>query len=246
MAKLQFDAPGEKLFETGVENCVLYLKDSSGRYPKGVAWNGITNVTSGNAGGEAESYFMDGIKYLELRENDLFHGTIEAYTYPEEFEVCDGSLELEEGVFLRQQRHAEFGLCYKTLLGNDTKFEDYGYKLHIIYNATATPSERSYATINNDPELSTFSWDISTVPIVVSGCRPASELVLDSTKIGRRGMKFIEDILYGSDSNDPYLLFPREIAELVALSKMDVVLVDGYGNVIGTNDGYNIKIEELW
>lgn len=244
MAKLKFDTLGEKYYEAGIEKCVLYLKNSSNQYPKGVAWNGLVSVSENASGGEVEPYYMDDIKYLELRDTEEFEATIEAYTYPEEFELCDGSYLLDDGVYIRQQPRKEFGLCYKTLKGNDISGEDYGYKLHLIYNATASPSDRDYETINDDPEALLFSWDVSSVPIKVEGSKPTSQLILDSTKIGKKGMKFLEEALYGTADSDSYLPSPSEVLAIIAESKNDAILVDNVGNVIVTNDGYLIKIEE--
>ena len=217
MAKLVWDKTGDRLYETGVKNGVLYIP-TSGVYSKGVAWNGLTAVTESPSGAEATALYADDTKYLSLMSAEEFGATIEAYTYPDEFAACDGSAELADGVMIGQQKRSIFGLCYKTTIGNDTEGNDHGYKLHIIYGAQAKPSERAYATINDSPEAITFSWEITTTPVNVTGAKPTASLVIDSTKADPSKLAALEDILYGKDGepgNEPRLPLPDEIKTLM-------------------------------
>lgn len=219
MSKLVWDNTGDRLYETGVKNGVLYVQSSAGTYPKGVAWNGLTAVTESPSGAEATALYADDIKYLSLMSTEEFGATIEAYTYPEEFEACDGSASLVDGVSIGQQKRTPFGLCYRTTIGNDTDGNDHGYKLHIIYGALASPSEKAYATINDSPEAITFSWEVTTTPVNVTGFKPTASLVIDSTKVDASKLTALEDILYGSDAEsgtDPRLPLPDEIKTLMA------------------------------
>lgn len=216
MSRLVWDKSGERLYETGVKNCVLYPQ-VSGAYPKGVAWNGITSVTESPSGAEASPLYADDTKYLNLMSTEEFGASIEAYMYPEEFEACDGSAEIAPGVSIGQQKRQAFGLCYRTVIGNDTDNNDHGYKLHIIYGALAAPSEKAYATINDSPEAITFSWELSTTPVNVTGGKPTASLTIDSTKVDAEKLKALENILYGSEteSTGPRLPLPDEIATLM-------------------------------
>lgn len=217
MAKLVWDKTGDRLYETGVKNGVLYIP-TAGVYSKGVAWNGLTAVTESPSGAEATALYADDTKYLSLMSAEEFGATIEAYTYPDEFAVCDGSAELADGVTIGQQKRSTFGLCYKTTVGNDTEGNDHGYKLHIIYGAQAKPSERAYASINDSPEAITFSWEITTTPVNVTGAKPTASLVIDSTKADPSKLAALEDILYGKDGepgNEPRLPLPDEIKTLM-------------------------------
>ena len=217
MAKLVWDKIGDRLYETGVKNGVLYIP-TSGVYSKGVAWNGLTAVTESPSGAEATALYADDTKYLSLMSTEEFGATIEAYTYPDEFAACDGSAELADGVMIGQQKRSTFGLCYKTTIGNDTEGNEHGYKLHIIYGALAKPSERAYATINDSPEAITFSWEITTTPVNVTGAKPTASLVIDSTKADPSKLAALEDILYGKDGepgNEPRLPLPDEIKTLM-------------------------------
>ena len=217
MAKLVWDKTGDRLYETGVKNGVLYIP-TSGVYSKGVAWNGLTAVTESPSGAEATALYADDIKYLSLMSTEEFGATIEAYTYPDEFAACDGSAELADGVMIGQQKRSTFGLSYKTTIGNDTEGNDHGYKLHIIYGAQAAPSEKAYATINDSPEAITFSWEITTTPVNVTGAKPTASLVIDSTKADPSKLSALEDILYGKDGepgNEPRLPLPDEIKTLM-------------------------------
>lgn len=219
MAKLKWDQTGEKFYETGVKNGVLYVytKDESGAgtYGTGVAWNGLTAVTESPSGAEATPLYADDIKYLNLMSNEEFGATIEAYTYPEEFAQCDGSAAIATGVYIGQQTRKSFGLCYKTVLGNDVDNNDYGYKIHIIYGCLAAPSEKAYATINDSPEAITFSWEVTTTPVEVEGFKPTASVTIDSTKVPAEKMAALEAKLYGDESTEPTLPLPAEIITLV-------------------------------
>lgn len=216
MSKLVWDQTGERLYETGVKQGVLYPQATGGAYPKGVAWNGLTAVTESPSGAEATALYADDIKYLNLMSVEEFGATIEAYTYPDEFAECDGSANLADGVFIGQQKRKAFGLCYRTTLGNDVDGNDHGYKLHIIYGAMAAPSEKAYATINDSPEAITFSWELTTTPVAVSGFKPTASITIDSTKADETKLKALEDVLYGSESEEARLPLPDEIATMMA------------------------------
>lgn len=202
MSRLTWDNTGERYYETGVKQGVLYPIQTDGKYSVGVAWNGLTAVTESPSGAEATALYADDIKYLNLISTEEFGATIEAYTYPDEFAECDGSAVLADGIMLGQQKRKTFGLCYKTTVGNDVDGNDYGYKLHLIYGCLAAPSEKAYATINDSPEAITFSWEVSTTPVNVAGFKPTSQITIDSTKIaeGKKAkLTELEDILYGKD-----------------------------------------------
>lgn len=214
MAKIVWDQTGERLYETGVRNGVLYVQ-ASGAYPKGVAWNGLTAVTESPSGAEASPMYADDIKYLNLISNEEFGATIEAYTYPDEFAECDGSASLATGVMIGQQARKTFGLCYRTTIGNDTDGNNHGYKLHIIYGALAAPSEKAYATINDSPEAITFSWEITTTPVNVAGAKPTASITIDSTKADPKKLADLEKILYGDTEVEARLPLPDEIKTLM-------------------------------
>lgn len=216
MAKLVWDESGKRLYETGVEKGVLYVQGENGAYGNGVAWNGLTAVTESPSGAEPTALYADDIKYLELFSAEEFGATIEAYTYPEEFEACDGSASLGTGVTIGQQDRKAFGLCYRTIVGNDVKGNEHGYKLHLIYGAKAKPSEKAYATVNDSPEAVTFSWEVSTTPVNVAGFKPTASVTIDSTKIEAGKLKAIEDKLYGTQDQEPTLIMPDEIKQIVA------------------------------
>lgn len=216
MTKIVWDESGKRLYETGVKNGVLYIQDETGAYNKGVAWNGLTAVTESPSGAEATPLYADDIKYLELFSAEEFGATIEAYTYPEEFEACDGSASLGKGVTIGQQDRKTFGLCYRTVLGNDVKSNEYGYKLHLIYGAKAAPSEKGYQTINDSPEAITFSWEVTTTPVNVAGFKPTASVTIDSTKIDAAKLKTIEDMLYGTESVEAKLPLPDELKTILA------------------------------
>ena len=216
MSKLVWDQTGEKFYETGVKQGVLYVQGEGGTYPKGVAWNGLTAVTESPSGAEPSPLYADDIKYLNLMSNEEFGASIEAYTYPEEFGVCDGSAALATGVYIGQQSRKTFGLCYRTTYGNDTENNDYGYKLHLIYGCLAAPSEKSYSTINDSPEAITFSWEVTTTPVAVTGHKPTACITIDSTKADPTKLAALEEILYGTDDEEARLPLPDEIATLMA------------------------------
>ena len=215
MSKLVWDATGERKYETGVRNGVLYVMGEGGTYPKGVAWNGLTAVTESPSGAEATALYADDTKYLNLISAEEFGATIEAYTYPDEFAECDGSATLAAGVTIGQQPRKTFGMSYRTVYGNDVNNENYGYKLHLIYGAVAAPSEKAYATINDSPEAITFSWEVKTTPVNVTGHKPTASLTIDSTKVDQTKLKKIEDILYGAAEGEARLPLPDEIIQII-------------------------------
>lgn len=212
--QLVWDKVGERFYETGVKKGVLYPQES-GEYPLGVAWNGLTAVTESPSGAEPTPLYADDIKYLNLMSVEELGGSIEAYIYPDEFAECDGSAELVKGVSIGQQTRKAFGLCYRTVLGNDTDNNDYGYKLHIIYGCLASPSEKAYSTINNSPEPITLSWEFTTTPVEVAGAKPTASITIDSTKADPTKLAALEKILYGDESTDPRLPLPDEIKTLM-------------------------------
>ena len=215
MAKLVWDEAGKHIYETGVSKGVLYvMSNTPGTYEKGVAWNGLSSVSESPTGAEVSAIYADNVKYLNLMSREEFEGSIEAYTYPDEFMACDGSASPEDakGFVVGQQDRKTFAFCYQTKVGNDLNPEA-GYKIHIIYGALASPSERSYETVNDSPEAMTFSWDITTTPVAVTGFKPTAHVELDSTKIDASKLAKIEAKLYGTDepSGEPTLLMPDEI-----------------------------------
>ena len=219
MSRITWDNTGERYYETGVKQGVLYLLQNDGKYEKGVAWNGLTAVTESPSGAKATALYADDIKYLNLISNEEFGATIQAYTYPDEFAECDGSAALATGVMIGQQKRKTFGLCYRTSLGNDIDGSDYGYKLHLVYGCLAAPSEKEYATINDSPEAITFSWEVSTTPVNVNGFKPTSQITIDSTKADASKLAALEDILYGKDDEEavPRLPLPDEVATLMTV-----------------------------
>ena len=220
MAKIKWDETGEKIYETGVKNGVLYLPNETGEYVKGVAWNGLTAVTESPSGAESTPLYADDIKYVELFSAEEFGATLECYTYPDEFAECDGSAEVAPGVIIGQQNRKTFGLCYRTTLGNDVKGNEFGYKLHLIYGAKASPSEKSYSTINDSPEAITFSYEITTTPVNVTGYKPTASLIINSTKVKPENLQKLEEVLYGKDSGPdstpgPRLPLPDEVISII-------------------------------
>lgn len=216
MSKLVWDQDGQRFYETGVSQGVLYLKNTEGKYENGVAWNGLTAVTESPSGAEPSPLYADDIKYLNLMSTEEYGATIEAYTYPDEFAECDGSASIATGVFIGQQTRKIFGMCYRTVVGNDTDNNGYGYKLHLIYGALAAPSEKAYASINDSPEAITFSWEVSTTPVNVTGHKPTACVTIDSTKCDATKLAALEAVLYGSDDTEPRLPLPDEIATMMA------------------------------
>ena len=215
MAKLIWDNTGERLYETGVKNGVLYLCDENGAYSNGVAWNGLISVTESPSGAESTPLYADDIKYLNLLSVEEFGATVEAYTYPEEFAACDGSAEIAPGVIAGQQNRSVFGMAYKTTIGNDVKGANFGYKIHLIYGAQATPSEKTYSTINDSPEAITFSWELKTTPVLVSGHKATANLIIDSTKVDPAKLAALEAVLFGSEEAEPSMPLPDAIAAMM-------------------------------
>ena len=215
MAKLVWDEVGSRFFETGVKNGVLFVQNDEGGYNKGVVWNGLTAVTESPSGAEETPLYADDIKYVVFYSNEEFGATVEAYTYPEEFEQCDGSASLGKGISVGQQARRSFALVYKTAVGNDIQGQDFGYKIHIIYGCKAAPSEKAFATVNDSPEAVTFSWEISTVPVNVEGLKPTATVVIDSTKCDKEHLAAIEAKLFGSEDSESTLLLPDEIKALM-------------------------------
>ena len=232
MSRITWDGTGDRFYETGVDHCVLYpiqatkAAGSESYYSKGVAWNGITGITETPSGAEANAIYADNIKYLNLMSAEEFGATIEAYTYPDEFAECDGSAILDSSVgaiSIGQQNRKMFGLCYRTVVGNDTQGNDYGEKLHLIYGCQASPSERSYTTINDSPDAITFSWEVTTTPVEVPNFKPTSILTVDLSKVeNTTGKNALLNALYGTDSSgqtaatEAYLPLPSEVVTLLA------------------------------
>ena len=215
MSKLVWDQTGERYYETGVKNGVLYVQGEGGTYQNGVAWNGLTAVTESPSGAEPTTLYADDMKYLTLMSAEEFGATIEAYTYPVEFNQCNGEAEIATGVIVGQQDRKSFGLCYRTTVGNDVDGNSYGYKLHIIYGAKAAPSEKAYAAINDSPEAITFSWELTTTPTNVEGFKPTANITIDSTKADASKLAALETILYGSENENARLPLPGEIITLM-------------------------------
>lgn len=217
MAVITWDETGKRFYETGVDHGVLYPISESGKYTPGVAWNGLTALTETPEGAEIEDLYADNIKYLSLLSAETFGGTIEAYTYPDEFMECDGSKELAGGVVAYQQTRKTFGLCYRTVLGNDVDGNDKGYKLHLIYGCKASVSERAYSTINDSSEAITFSWEFKSTPVTIAkeGFKPTSCIIIDSTKVAKEKMTLLENKLYGDVSTDAELPLPDEVLSII-------------------------------
>lgn len=235
MSKLVWDRAGEHLYETGVDHGVLY-PTMSGAYGIGVVWNGLTGVTESPSGAESNGQYADNIKYLNLISAEEFGATVEAFTYPPEFAVCDGSAEPIPGIMIGQQNRRPFGFCYRTQIGNDLEGTEYGYKLHIIYGATASPSERAYSTINDSPEALTFSWEVTTTPVEVPGYKPTASITIDSTKVSPSALAALEDILYGMEDVEPRLPMPEEVFAILGSSAAITLTVEAPSstdNVLG-------------
>jgi len=214
MAMLTWDGTGQKLFETGTDRGVLYVLDSNNEYKPGVAWNGLTSVTESPSGADSNKQYADNTIYANLRGAEEFGGTIEAFTYPDEWAVCDGSVIVKGGIVIGQQGRRTFGFSFRTKIGNDVDGLDHGYKLHLIYGATASPSERSYETVNDSPEAATLSWEFDTVPVdvTIDGVqKKVSLLTIDSTKVAKADLDTLEAALYGTQSEDAYLPTPDDV-----------------------------------
>lgn len=218
MPRLEWDKVGERLYETGVDQGVLYVQDETGAYPEGVAWSGLRSVSESPSGAEPSPLYADNIKYLNLLSTEEFAATIGAYYSPEEFDACDGTATLAEGVTIGQQKRKTFGLCYRTKIGNDIDGDEHGYKIKIIYGALAKPSQKEYQTVNNDPSAIELSWEVSTTPVKVTGMKPTATLEIDSTKIESAKLKALEDVLYGTGENKARLPLPDEIKTLVGVT----------------------------
>lgn len=224
--KINWDQTGEKFYETGVDHGVLYPQANNGTYPKGVAWNGLTGVTESPSGADKNDVYADNIKYLTLRSAEDFGATVTCYTYPDEWEECDGSRIPVAGVKIGQQPRKAFGMCYRTLLGNDIQGTEYGYKLHIIWGATASPSERGYSTVNDSPEAIEFSYEIATTPTPISGYKPIANMAIDSTKVPADRLAALEQVLYGvAGGADPRLPSPDEVVEILGAASDPSVTV---------------------
>lgn len=215
MAKLVWDKNGERFYETGVKNGVLYLQDETGKYTTGVVWNGLTAVTESPSGAEPTALYADDIKYLSILSTEEFGATIEAYTYPKEFAECDGSKKVADGVYIGQQERKPFGMSYKTVIGNDVKNNALGYKIHIIYGCSASPSEKNYTSINDSPEAITFSWEVTTTPVNVTGFKPTACITIDSRDVATEKLDQLEELLYGTDDKEASLPTPDEIIALI-------------------------------
>lgn len=215
MSKLKWDQIGERLYETGVDKVVLFPMESTGQYGTGVAWNGISAVNESPSGAEPTALYANNGKYLNLISNEDFAATIEAFTYPDEFEECDGSKEIAPGVVIGQQKRKVFGLAYRTLLGNDVDGNDHGYKLHLVYGCLAAPSENNHSTVNDSPEAGTMSWSVSTTPVEVADAKPTATVTIDSTKADKAKLKKLEDILYGTEQAESKLPLPAEVITLM-------------------------------
>lgn len=235
MSKLSWDETGSRIYETGVKNGVLFVMDPEEEtgYRSGVAWNGITGITESNTGAEETALWADDVKYASMRSAEEFGATIEAYQCPTEFYECDGLAEVVPGLTINQQSRKGFGLSYVTTIGNDVKGNSYGEKIHLIYGATASPSERSYATVNDSPDAMTLSWEITTTPVNVTGYKPTAHLIVDSTKSGKRQLKELKEALYGTNETESYLPTPDEVKEILTIP----VLCDSNGNIVVGSDG---------
>lgn len=247
MAELTWDGVGERIYETGVDHGVLYIPNEEGVYDNGVAWNGLTLVTESPSGAESNPQYADNIKYLDLRSAEEFGATVEAFTYPPEFGNFDGSAAPVSGVVIGQQTRRPFGLSYRTLKGNDLEGTDYGYKIHLIYGATAAPSEKGYNTVNDSPEAINFSWELTTIGAAVTGYKPVSSLTIDSTEVGAGALAALEEILYGSVGSDPRLPLPDEVIEVIGGDPLaaDVVVTGDVDSIdiSGTTANYLFTVE---
>lgn len=216
MAKLVFDELGKRFYETGVSNAVLFVQADDGSYPRGVAWNGITAANESPSGAESNDQYADNVKYLSLTGAEKFEGTIEAFSSPKEFDECDGMATIAKGVTAHQQNRKSFGFAFKSIIGNDVKGNEYGYKLHLWYGCKAAPSERSHATVNDSPEPQNPSWSITSTPVPIPGKKPASVLTIRSNEVDAAKLAKIEEAIYGTESRDAYLPTPQQIIAMLA------------------------------
>ena len=219
MSVLEWDKVGNRLYETGVDHGVLYVTDETGAYGKGVVWNGLTAVTESPSGAEANAQYADNIIYLTLDSAEEFGCTIEAYTYPDEFAACDGTVEPIAGLTVGQQARKTFGLSYRTILGNDVELNEHGYKLHLVYGCKAAPSEKAYATVNDSPEALTFSWEVTTNPVAVPGMKPTAILTVNSAKADKQKLAALEAVLYGGSTTEATLPLPQEVFTLLGVTE---------------------------
>ena len=215
MSKIIWDKTGERLYETGIDHCALFVMNDAGEYGAGVPWNGITGITNSPSGAEANPLYADNMKYLNLISAEEFGATITAYTYPDEFGECDGSASPVPGLKIGQQSRKAFGLAYRTLVGNDIEGQEHGYKIHLIYNALAAPSERNYTTVNDSPEAIELSWELTTTPVEVEGFKPTAHIEIDSTKVSPEKLAALEAMIYGSESEEPALPTPTEVINML-------------------------------
>lgn len=215
MAKLIWDQSADKRYETGVDRVVLYTKNATTGYDKGVAWNGVTSISESPSGAEATAIYADNVKYLSLVGAEDLGATVEAYTYPDEFAKCDGSADIGTGVKVTQQSRTSFAIAYRTLIGDENEGTEHGYKIHILYGCLAAPSEKAYSSVNDSPEAITFSWTLTTTPVPVAGLKPTAHLIIDSTKVVAAKLTAIEDKLYGGTTDEPTILLPDEIKAIL-------------------------------
>lgn len=243
MFSLAWDQTGQRLYETGTDRGVLYPQNASGQYPKGVAWNGLTGVTESPSGADKTDLWADNIKYLSLRAAEDFGATVTCYTYPDEWLECDGSAEPVSGVVIGQQTRKPFGLSFRSIIGNDTESNDHGYKIHLIYNATASPSERAYATVNDSPEAIEFSYELATTPTNITGYKPIASMVIDSTKVAADRLAALEAVLYGNGATDPRLPLPDEVIEILGGTSVPSVTVIPSRNEITVGDEFVLEAQ---
>ena len=239
---LVWDGTGDRIYETGIDRGVLYVMNSSGQYPEGVAWNGLTGVTESPSGADANDIYADNIKYLTLRAAEDFGATVTCYTYPDEWLQCDGSAEPIDGVVIGQQTRKTFGMCYRTIIGNDIDGDAHGYKLHLIWNATASPSERAYATVNDSPEAIEFSYELTTTPIGITGYKPIASMAINSTKIAADRLAALEQILYGTAGGaTPRLPLPDEVLSILGSTSTPSVTVSPSRIGLTVGDTYSLN-----
>lgn len=252
MTQLEWDKVGDRKYETGVSHGVLYVPNNQGVYDHGVVWNGLVSVTDSPSGAESNKQYADNIVYANIKSAEEVGGTIEAYTYPDEFEAANGIAELAPGVKIGQQTRRPFGFSWQSLIGNDTQGTDYGYKIHVVYGADANPSEQTHSTVNDSPEAATLSWEYTTSPVSVPGFKPAAKLTFDSTEIPESQMNTLKDILYGTAGEDPRLPLPAEIIQIFAAGEPaevvapkptqagNVITIPGTTGVIYSIDGVDV------